>query len=75
MWGTASEITFINSLRGTSRMSRLEVLQGYLEGARKRKRWSFIDGKAAIAHAESLIAELSAPIVTRSEAKKDEDEI
>jgi len=65
-WGTASELTFIDKL-GTGKWSdrfivgkefRIEMLQGYLEGLEKRKRWDGINKEIVINYTESLIEKI-----------------
>ena len=66
-WSTEKEIGFLSENQqftlGTSHSStkyipRREILEGYLEGAKKRTDWGDMDKFKIIAHVEKLLEEI-----------------
>ena len=66
-WDTEREVTFISKLGTFSKklkLTRLSLLMMYIQGARNRNNWEYIDSKVAIAHAFDIIN-----IILASEAR------
>lgn len=54
---TEQEIAFINNLGSfaNTKLSRKELLTGYLKGAMERRNWGDVDGLRAIYHARECL--------------------
>ena len=62
-YGTVSEIRFIQGLpnhvnRGMQKFTRLQLLKKYLENAKRRHYWEYIDKRKVIGHVLGEIAAL-----------------
>jgi len=67
-WSTANEITFIRKLGShvnplyypynSAKVSRMTLLNGYIEGAKLRDDWGHINSKACIAYAKNELLRL-----------------
>lgn len=61
-WGTKRELEWIKNIgeesQHTKSMDKVVLLEGYLEGAKKRKRWDDLDKSACIKLAKSILAKL-----------------